>query len=182
MNLFDAIKQAVTPPGPTADQKAQAQAAIAMQSQATQLVAAAQVQKPACLETAAYNTAQSLCAQKRTVGQEAVAAFGALLGTEYPYAKAIAAAPCDWALLPLCPSTSTSSGTTTAIPSLTVPTLTLPPIATTVQTSASMSTGPTPTTPPPPPKSDTMLIVGGVALGAIVLGGLYVVLRKKREA
>jgi hypothetical protein len=142
--------------------QAQAQAAVDLAAQRM----AASMPKPACLSASAKATAASLCAQKRSAGQEAVAAFGRAIGATDPYAPAIAQAPCEWALIPEC-----------APPPPPKPSIRAP------GRSAPMPPGVSPATlitpPPPEPKSDTALIVGGIAIGALVLGGVYLALRKK---
>lgn len=114
--------------------------------------------KPACLPPDSYKTAQALCQKKYTGWQEAVAG----LGSSDPYASAIALAPCDWALIPACATVPPKPPTRAPSKAL-APTSSAPPLP----------------PPPAPPKTDTSLIIGGVIMGALVLGGVYYAMRKK---
>lgn len=139
--------------------QAQTQANIALQRVSAGLA------KPSCLSPSQKKTADSLCAQKRMVGQEAVAAFGRALGATDPFASMIAQAPCEWSLIAACPTGATPVAVAS---SPAPPAMQLPP-----------GVKPPPLPPPPERHSDTPMIVGGVVLGALVLGGVFFVMRKK---
>ncbi len=168
--MSSALKKALPPTQAEKDQVAR-DAAASVTASSISAQAAAATGLPPCVTAAQHTIAASLCAQKRVAGHEAVAAFGRTLGATDPAAQAMALAPCEWAALPTCkpdafvtaaPKTgSASSFSKTAPPRVSAaPSPALSPVA-------------------PAPSGDTRLIVGGVLVGALVLGGVYMLVKKK---
>lgn len=174
MRIFDAVMSAVKPPSakaPTAEEFA------AAQNQATIQVAssAASVPKPSCLNQAPLELAKTLCAQKRAVGQQAVAGY-ALMGlgaATVDYDAAIRAAPCDWATLPFCGDAYKRTPSAPSTPSVSTASA-KPNPSSTAALAPSSATTPIVTA----SATDKWLIIGGVLAGAVALGGVYYYLKK----
>jgi hypothetical protein len=116
--------------------------------------------KPACLPQASLSNAQAACALKNN--QQAASGFLGALGDTDPYADGIASDPCGWSLIPLCappPPKPSMHDANFVAPKVAVAPAPLP--------------APVYVAPPPPPVSHTPLIIGGILLGALVLGGVF---------
>lgn len=163
-SFVDMLRAAATPPKrPTAEEKARDEAARATAANIGAQAESA-TQRPACLDDAHHAAAVALCAQKRIVGHEAVAAFGRALGASDPLAAAMALAPCEWAEIPKCPPNMTTSSSFVKAS---------PGSSTTASLNRKAVPLPQPAAPAPAPKSDAPLIIGGVLAGAVLLGLVF---------